>query len=345
MNRRYGSKLRIYFTLIIFVIMFSTALIMGLLAFMLLKTGHINLANPNPLTPIRFILFMSVIIGTSISAFVAKKILAPITDFSLATDKIAKGNFDIRINEDSPIEEIRDLAKNFNIMAQELSGIETLRNDFITNVSHEFKTPIAAIEGYATLLQDDVSVPEYADYIQMIIQSAKQLNSLSSNILSLSKLENQEIILEKTSYRLDEQIRNAVLMLEPEWSQKNLDLQIDLTNAEYIGNEGLLMQVWLNLISNAIKFTPEDGTVKISLYKEGASLVFKITDNGLGIEESTINHIFDKFYQGDTTRKTEGNGLGLALVKRIIDLSNGSITVKSKINEGSTFIVILPNTP
>ncbi|MFA5577324.1 MAG: HAMP domain-containing sensor histidine kinase [Tissierellaceae bacterium] len=339
---RYSPKLRIYFTLLIFTIMLSAALIMGFLAFLLLKTGHLNLTNRNPLSPLWFILFMSVIIGTSISAFVANKILKPITDFSIATDKIAKGDFDIRIDEDSPIEEIRDLAKNFNIMAQELSGIETLKNDFITNVSHEFKTPIAAIEGYATLLQGDISNPEYADYTQMIIQSARQLNSLSNNILSLSKLENQEIILEKVSYRLDEQIRSAVLMLEPEWSPKNLDLQIDLINAEYVGNESFLMQVWLNLISNAIKFTPENGYIQIRLIKEDYSLIFTITDNGIGINKTNINHIFDKFYQGDITRKTVGNGLGLALAKRIIDLSNGSISVKSVIEKGTTFTVRLP---
>ena len=306
--------------------------------------GLLNQHNRNPLAPIVFLLFISVVIGTGISFFVAKKILKPITSFSNATDEVAKGNFNIEINEKNPIKEIQDLAKNFNIMVQELSSIETLRNDFIINVSHEFKTPIATIEGYATLLQENnLSDIEYKEYTQMIIHSARQLNTLSSNILSLSRLENQEIVLEKTFYRLDEQIRHAVLMLEPEWSLKNLDFQLDLIKKEYYGNEGLLMQIWINLIENAIKFTPQAGKIHISLSEKFPHLIFKITDTGLGIHVSNINRIFDKFYQGDTTRKTEGNGLGLALVKRIVDLSKGEIMVESAINKGTTFTIIFPS--
>ncbi len=324
--------------------MLSAALIMGILAFILLRTGHLYLTNPNPLSPINFLLLMSVLIGTGIFAFVANKILKPITSFSIAVDEIAQGNFDIRVDDNSPIEEIKDLAKNINIMAHELSGIETLRNDFITNVSHEFKTPIATIEGYATLLQGDVTNPECIDYTRMIIQSVRQLDNLTSNILNLSRLENQEIILKNNSYRLDEQIRNAVLMLEHEWSQKNHALQIDLINVEYDGNESLLMQVWLNLISNAIKFTPDNGNIQIALFLNESSLIFKITDDGMGIDKLSLKNIFDKFYQGDKNRKTEGNGLGLTLVKRIVNLSNGTISVESKINGGTTFTVTLPST-
>lgn len=343
MKKKYNSSLWIYFALIVFAIMLTTAAIMSFLAFFLFQMGHLNQHNRNPLMPFIFLLFISVIIGTSISLFVAKKILKPITNFSNATDEVAKGNFNIRIDDEGPIEEIRDLAKNFNMMVHELSSIETLRNDFVVNVSHEFKTPIATIEGYATLLQDNnLSDTEYKEYTQMIIHSARQLNTLSSNILSLSKLENQEIVLEKASYRLDEQIRHVVLMLEPEWNSKELELQIDLVKTEYYGNEGLLMQVWINLIGNAIKFTPHGGTIHINLFEEDSSLIFEISDTGVGIDDLIINHIFDKFYQGDTARKTDGNGLGLALVKRIIDLSNGSIMVKSKISEGTIFTVTLP---
>ena len=345
MKNRYNSTLWIYFAFIVFGIMLATAFIMTFLVYLLFQMGLLNQHNRNPLAPIVFLLFISVIIGTSISLFVAKKILKPITNFSNATDEVAKGNFDIEINESSPIKEIRDLSKNFNIMVHELSSIETLRNDFIVNVSHEFKTPIATIEGYATLLQgNSLSDDEYKEYTQMIIHSARQLNTLSGNILSLSKLENQELIMEKDLYRLDEQIRHAVLMLESEWSLKDIDFQIDLVKTEFCGNEGLLLQVWLNLIGNAIKFTANGGTIYISLSKENSSIVFTIADTGIGIDNEIINHIFDKFYQGDTTRKTEGNGLGLALVKRIIDLSKGSITVNSCLDKGTTFCVNLPFT-
>lgn len=342
-KKKYNSRLWIYFALIVFSIMLSTALIMTFVAYFLFQMGHLNKHNTNPLLPVTSLLFMSVIIGTSISLFVAKKILKPITNFSNATDEVAKGNFDIRIDEESPIEEIRDLSKNFNMMAHELSSIETLRNDFIVNVSHEFKTPIATIEGYATLLQDNnLSDTEHKEYSEMIIYSARQLNTLSSNILSLSKLENQEIILEKELYRLDEQIRQAIMMLEPDWGSKDLIFNINLIKTEYFGNESLLMQVWINLIGNAIKFTSHGGSIHIDLSEKDSYLIFEISDTGIGIDDSIINHIFDKFYQGDTTRKTDGNGLGLALVKRIIDLSEGSITVKSKVKEGTIFIIKLP---
>lgn len=340
-NRKLKYNLWVYFIVVVFFILVFTAMIMISLAYLLYKSGHLT-PNRQPLVAFRLFMFMSAIIGTSISAFVAKKILKPITTFSQATDEVAKGNFDLRIDENSPIKEIRDLSKNFNTMVQELSSIETFRSDFIANVSHEFKTPIATIEGYASLLQDpSLSSSEHKEYTEMIIHSTRRLNSLSSNILSLSKLENQEIILENNLYRLDEQIRHAVLMLEPEWNNKNLDFQIELIKAEYFGNEDLLMQVWLNLISNSIKFTPESGTIKINLYEEDNSYIFNITDTGIGIDQSNIDSIFDKFYQGDETRKTEGNGLGLSLVKRIIDLSNGSITVDSRVNHGASFIIKL----
>ncbi len=343
MKRKNASRLWIYFALIVFSIMLATAVIMAFLAYFLLQTGHLNQSNGNPLVPIIFLLFMSVMTGTCISLFVAKKILKPITRFSRVADEVAKGNFNIRMDETGHIAEIRDLTQKFNKMIQELSGIETLRNDFVVNVSHEFKTPIASIEGYATLLQDEnISEPERNEYAQMIIASSRQLATLSHNILNLSKLENQEIILEKEAYRLDEQIRQAVLMLEPDWSLKELDLQIDLVKSDYYGNEKLLMQVWMNIIGNSIKFTPHGGRISIRLFEDETALVVKISDTGCGMDEAVIKHIFDKFYQGDAARKADGNGLGLTLAKRIIDLSNGNIMAESKLGKGTVFTVVLP---
>lgn len=341
--KKKNSRLWIYFALIIFSIMLVTALIMLFLAYLLFHMGHLSQPNGNPLAPIIILLFLSVMIGTGISLFVAKKILQPITRFSKASDEVAKGNFNIRLDEVSHVEEIRDLTRKFNMMVQELSSIETLQNDFVVNVSHEFKTPIAAIEGYATLLQDgSLSEAERNEYAQMIIDSSRQLATLSHNILSLSKLENQEIILEKRLYRLDEQLRQAVLLLEPKWNIKELDLRIDLTKIDYYGNEKLLMQVWLNMIENAIKFTPHGGKIGIRLFKKEMFLGVEISDTGSGMDDAIIKYIFDKFYQGDAARSTDGNGLGLALAKRIIDLCNGSITVKSQVDEGTVFTVELP---
>lgn len=337
------SQLWIYFASIVFLIMLAAVTLMFNIAFILFHFGYFNLRQENPLLPIAFFLFISVAIGTVLSFFVAKKILKPITKFSKAASNVAKGNFDVHLNETSKIKEICELSHNFNIMVTELSSIETLRNDFVVNVSHEFKTPIASIEGYATLLQDNtLTEAERNEYTQMIIESSRQLAALSGNILLLSKLENQEVLLEKELYRLDEQIRQSILMLEAAWSDKNIDLDIELPKITYSGNKNLLMQVWINLIGNAIKFSRKDGTIRITMHSFEHGIVIRISDTGCGMENSIVQHIFDKFYQGDTTRKSEGNGLGLALVKRIIDLCDGTITVTSQANEGSTFIVSLP---
>jgi len=283
-----------------------------------------------------------VIIGTAISFFVAGKILKPVTRFSEAANKVAKGDFSIRVKNSGSIQEIKDFEHNFNLMIQELGSIETLRNDFVSNISHEFKTPIAAIEGYTTLLQDDtLSDRERDEYTRMVIESARQLSTLSGNILSLSKLENQEVLLETNQFRLDEQIREAILLLENEWMNQNLELQLDLAKVTFVGDENLLIHVWKNLIDNAIKFSPPVGKIAIELYSAGDDIVAKFIDNGCGMPIDVQNHVFDKFYQGDTARKASGNGLGLPLAKRIIELHKGTIQLESKENKGTVFIVKL----
>lgn len=341
-GRQLNSKLWIYFAAIVFFIMFTTAIIIGFIALISLRAGYFYAGNEAPHLFIISLLFISVIIGTAISLVVAKKILNPITKISKAANEIAKGNFDVRLETNSRIKEIGELNRNFNVMAQELSGIETLRNDFVVNVSHEFKTPIAAIEGYAMLLQDkSLSEPERDDYARMIIESSRQLAVLTGNILTLSKLESQEVVLEKKTYRLDEQIRQAILFLEPQWGEKELDLQIEMPKITYYGNEGLLMQVWMNIIGNSVKFTPHGGTIDVRLSSGETEAVVRVSDSGCGMDDT--KHIFDKFYQGDAARKSEGNGLGLALAKRIVELCGGEIKVKSETGKGSIFTVMLPN--
>jgi len=343
MKKKTTSQLWLYFASVVFITMLATAFIIAFLAFILFYFGLLNAPGRNPLIPIIVLLFFSVIIGTFISVFVGKKILKPITKISEASNEIAKGTFNIRLKETSRITEIRDLTHNFNIMVQELSSIETLQNDFVSNVSHEFKTPIAAIEGYSTLLQDTgLSDAERNDYTQAIIESVRQLATLSGNILSLSKLENQDVVLEKNSFRLDEQIRQAILILESEWNAKELTIQPDLAKMTYTGVENLLILVWKNLIDNAIKFTPHGGKITIQLFSDASDILIKVTDTGCGMNPAALRHAFDKFYQGDTARKTNGNGLGLALVKRIVDLHKGSITVESEENKGTSFTVRLP---
>lgn len=287
-------------------------------------------------------LIISTIIATIISGISSKQILQPIRALSKATEEVAKGDFSVRL--DIPKDyEFGLLTKNFNKMVHELSSIETLRNDFVSNVSHEIKTPLASIQGFAKLVQDkNFNDNERNEFAEIIINESSRLSKLASNILKLSKLENQDIITEKVEFALDEQIRCAILIMEPEWSEKNIDLDIDLDRVNIIENEDLLQQVWLNIIGNAIKFTNEGGTIRIKLMDLKNNIVVKVSDNGIGMNEETQRHIFEKFYQGDKSHLSKGNGLGLALVKRILELCNGEIRVKSNSNYGTTFTVELP---
>lgn len=287
-------------------------------------------------------LIISTLIATIISGIASKRILRPIRTLSKATEEVAKGNFSVKIGIPKDYE-FALLAKNFNKMVHELSSIETLRNDFVSNVSHEIKTPIASIQGFAKLIQDkNLNDDERSEFTDIIISESSRLSKLTSNILKLSKLENQEVITGKAEFALDEQIRCAILIMEPEWSEKGIDLDIDLDKVSIIGNEDLLQQVWLNIIGNAIKFTEKGGTIGIKLMDLHDKIVIKVSDNGVGMNEETQRHIFDKFYQGDKSHLSKGNGLGLSLVKRIIELCDGEIKVRSKLNYGTTFTIELP---
>ena len=228
-------------------------------------------------------------------------------------------------------------------MTDELASTEMFRNDFINNFSHEFKTPIVSIRGFAKQLQnDELSDEQRSEYIDIIVKESDRLASMSSNILLLTKFENQQMVTDKTAFYLDEQIRKCILLLEKTWSKKNIDLDIDLQEIRYYSNEEMLSHVWLNILNNAIKFTPENGAVAVKCYRDSSTVTVKITDNGIGMDDKTQKHIFDKFYQGDASHTIVGNGLGLPLAKRVVTLCGGKITVKSKMGKGTTFIVRLP---
>ncbi len=285
---------------------------------------------------------ISIILGSLLTMFVSRRILKPISDLNAATNLVARGKFNVRVAE-SKEKEYAQLIKNFNRMAEELSGIETLRGDFISNVSHEFKTPLASIQGFAKLLQDDtITEEERSEYTQIIINETSRLSKLTSDILKLSKLENQKTIINKRRFSIDEQIRTILLVLEPEWNKKNIELDISLDTVYYYGNEDLMAQIWQNIINNAIKFTPENGHIGVRLFSNEKNITVRISDDGPSIPPETIERIFDKFYQGDNSRKTEGNGLGLALVKRIIDLCDGKMSVENLYDGGVCFVVELP---
>ncbi len=286
---------------------------------------------------------LTIISSIFLISFSSKRTAAPIVALSKATKEIAKGDFNISINLSNRKDEIGDLERDFNLMVQELRSNEILKKDFITNVSHEFKTPLAIIQGYGKLLADDtLPTDERCQYASKLERESKRLITVTANILRLSKLESQAITPLATPFQLDEQIRQAVLALQTAWSNRNIDFDIEMRPFFYVGDEELLSQVWLNLIDNAIKFSHDGGTVKIRMTKIDNSVQVKITDCGIGMDDATKTHIFEQFYQGDTSLTREGSGLGLPIVKRIIDLHHGRIDVESHLGKGTRFIVTLP---
>ena len=292
----------------------------------------------NSLLALLFTLFFICIIVTMFS----KRFLMPIRNLNYATGEVSKGNFKIQLPIPNDFE-LGALTAKFNTMVKELNSIETLRNDFINNVSHEIKTPIATIQGFSNLLKDDtLSNEEKNEYLDIIISETTRVSSLTTNILKLTKLETQEIITDRTTFSLDEQLRHTILLLQKDITLKNLDLHINLDPVEIHSNEDLLQQVWINLISNAIKFTEQNGKITIELMDTEDTIIVKIIDTGIGMKSENLNRIFDKFYQEDSSHSSNGNGLGLPLVKRILELCSGSIRVKSILGEGSSFTVELP---
>ena len=282
------------------------------------------------------------LIGILVTSQLSKFFFNPIKKLRTAMDKVADGDFSVRLEEKSSSKEIMEIYTGFNLMAHELSSTEILQTDFVSNVSHEFKTPINAIEGYSTLLQDADNLDEdQREYVDKILFNTKRLSSLVGSILLLSKLENQQIPTNRNAYRLDEQIRQSIVALEPAWEQKDIEFDVELDRVSYLGNEPMMRHVWDNLISNAIKFSPNGGAVKIHLVKKLKKLIFTVEDQGPGLSEEAQKHIFDKFYQADASHKQEGNGLGLALVKRILTIEKGQITAENCRSGGCRFTVIL----
>lgn len=296
---------------------------------------------PVTLTFIAFI--SSTIIGTGTSLFVSRHFFKPVDAIIKSQKKVANGDFSAKVTPPKGDTLITDLVDGFNTMTDELASTEMFRNDFINNFSHEFKTPIVSIRGFAKQLQnDELSDEQRSEYINIIVNESDRLASMSSNILLLTKFENQQMVTDKTEFYLDEQIRKCILLLEKEWSRKNLELDIDLQEIRYYSNEEMLSHVWLNILNNAIKFTPENGSVTVKSYRDSSNVTVKIIDNGIGMDDKTQRHIFDKFYQGDASHTIVGNGLGLPLAKRVVTLCGGKITVKSQTGKGTTFIVRLP---
>lgn len=293
-------------------------------------------------TGVRMLIF-SIVFGVAIAAILNHAFIKPLTDLAAAMRRVADGNFDTQLECKSTISDIKEVYASFNLMVKALGETETLQTDFVSNVSHEFKTPINAIEGYASLLQDsELPHEQQAQYVGKIIFNTKRLSDLVGNILLLSKVNNESIRPKANTYRLDEQIRQSIFALERKWTEKSIDLDIEMDEVEYCGYEGFMMHVWTNLIDNAIKFDSYGGSIRLRLKKDGERVRFTVSDTGPGIAPEEQSRIFTKFYQVDSSHKEEGNGLGLALVKRIVTSSGGNISVESEPGAGATFTVELP---
>lgn len=283
-----------------------------------------------------------VLIATMIIANITRKMLRPIGKITEATKKVASGDFTVHLETDRK-DEIGELTHNFNKMVKELNSIECLQKDFINNISHEIKTPITSIQGFAKLLQaDDLSQEERKEYSAIIKEETDRLLYLSTNILKIAKLENQERLTNTEEICIAEQIRRTIGVLEPKWKEKNIKFEVDLKEDKIYGEKELLLQVWMNLIENAIKYSKPNGQIDIKIENLENNLIVKIKDYGKGMTKEESKKIFDRFYQVDKMHSEGGAGLGLTIVKRIIELSKGKIEVESDIDKGTTFIITLP---
>lgn len=332
------SSINIFFTILVLAEFIVTIGFASLVQWILENILQVSISTTT------FLLLMGIFMGGALAFLVNRIFFQPIQELSEGMNDVADGDFTIKLETNSPINEVRELYDSFDLMVKELGATEVLQTDFVSNVSHEIKTPVSAIEGYATLLQSgEYTQEEEKEYVDKILFNTKRLSALVGNVLLLSKIDNQAIIRKEKVFRLDEQIRQSIMQLESKWSEKDIELDIDLDVVEFKGDATLLINVWDNLIGNAIKFDPEGGLLRIRLSETDGEILFVIEDSGEGIKEGAIDHIFDKFYQGDSSHKQEGNGLGLSLVKRIIDIYGGKIAAENLPEKGCRFTVKLPS--
>ncbi len=286
-------------------------------------------------------LVLCAVIGSLLLFLALNKIAKPIIHISDCAKKVASGDFSVRVKH-SGKDEIGTLADNFNSMVDGLSKMEYLRKDFMSSVSHEFKTPIAAIQGFAELICDDsLTASERLEYSSILKEETARLSKLCSNMLRLSGLDSGTVVLKPTHFALDEQIRKVIVLLADLWQEKNLTIDTNLEKINFYGDEELLHQVWLNLLDNAIKFSEKSGSIKVSCAKLGDNAVICINNMGKIIDEQNKQRIFEKFFQCDKSHSQSGNGLGLSIVKRIVDISGGEISFESSSQKGTTFEVII----
>ena len=331
----------VFLVILVTVLLIGMALVIADQAGLLSRwTAHISL--------LRFFLViaaMSLVCGTLIALFLGSVPLRSMNKMTEGLHRLASGDYKAHIEPKGflcMIAPVRDMVESFNATAAELEGTEMLRSDFINNFSHEFKTPIVSIAGFAGLLkQGNLSREEQLEYLDIIESESRRLAQMATNVLDMTKVENQTILTDVTTFNLSEQLRTCVLLLERKWETKNLEMNLELEEHMISGNQELLKHVWVNLLDNAIKFSPEGQTVEISAAEEEGRIAVSICNTGSFIPKGQQEAIFRKFYQADRSHNTEGNGIGLAVVKRVVELHGGTVAVES--NPAFTkFTVTLP---
>lgn len=341
------TSLTLAFSFFVFAILLAAIALTALGLWLLTKAG-VTVDMEGELQLGQVILFMSLIsliIGGVTTFFSSRLSLKPVNEIINKMNRLASGDFKTRLKFGDTLSAhpaIKELTTSFNTMAEELEHTELLRNDFINNFSHEFKTPIVSITGLANLLEaGNLSEEQRIQYARAIREESMRLSSMASNILNLTKVENQIILTDVSRFNLSEQVRSAILLLEEKWTTKNIDLQLDFDEFMIEANEEMLKQVWINLIDNAVKFVPRCGTVELDIVAVGDNFCIKISNTGSEIPSEKQDKIFTKFYQADESHSTLGNGIGLAIVKSIVNLHKGNISVNSG-NDITTFTVVLP---
>ena len=318
----------------------------GFIGRLLIQTGVFKLDDYLHFRAVVMLIFLiSIALTLTTTVRIRSLYVKPYRKMIAAMQDLADGHFNTRISLDANTyhpRETLEFVESFNITAEKLGSVEILRNDFINNFSHEFKTPIASIQGFAKLIREEnLPADDMKEYLDIIIQETERLTLLSGNVLELSKVESQETLTNSEEFQIGEQIRQCALLLQTKWQTKSIDLQTEIDDAVITGDAMMLKQVWLNLIDNAVKFSPAGGTIEIHGTNAGDSYQVMITDHGAGMNEEVSARIFEKFFQGTPSHTIKGNGLGLTITASIIRLHAGTISVSSSPGKGSTFTVIL----
>lgn len=346
-ERKQRYSLTILFSIIVFIALFAAISLAMLAVYILVWTGVIGSIDEELKTSYVILLMaiISLVLGTVIIFFLSRIPLTPINKLINKMNRLAAGDFHVRIKFGKILSghsAFSELSDSFNTLAEELENTEMLRSDFINNFSHEFKTPIVSISGLAkTLKKGNLSEEQRKQYLDAIEEESMRLASMATNVLNLSKVENQTILTDLSEFNVSEQIRLCVLLFESKWTKKNIELVLDFDEYKITANEELLKQIWINLIDNAVKFVPRCGTVTISISEESGMLCISVANTGSEIPPEIREKIWNKFYQGDESHACEGNGIGLAIVKRIVELHGGEIILKSS-DSVTVFTVRLP---